>query len=71
MVFPFILYQLAFIFKLLIEIAKGVNKLVGNVSINLLHHAKSAICVINIIIDTPAIAYAMEAVDVVHLNKLI
>ena len=50
MVLPFILYQLAFVFKLLIGIAKGVNKLVGKVSINLLRHAKSAICVINIII---------------------
>ena len=29
----------------------GVNKLVGKVSINLLHHAQSATCVISIFID--------------------
>ena len=39
--------------------ANSVNKLVGKVSINLLHHAKSAIYIISIIIDAPAIAYAM------------
>ena len=32
------------------KLAKGVNKLVGKVSINLLRHAKSAICIISIII---------------------
>ena len=36
----------------------SVDKLVGKVSINLLHHAKSAACVISIIIDVPAVAYA-------------
>ena len=38
-----------------------------------LRHAKSAVCIIRIFIDTPVIAYAMvssQAVDVVHLNKL-
>ena len=53
---------------------KGRNKLEGKVSLNLLCHAKSAICVIRIFIFTPVFAYAMEsskAVDVVHLNKLI
>ena len=35
----------------------GVNKLVGKVSINLLHHVKSAACIINIIIDTSTVAY--------------
>ena len=37
-------------------IAKGVNKLVGKVSINLLCHTKLAICLISIIINAPAIA---------------
>ena len=35
------------------KLAKGVNKLVGKVSINLLCLAKSALCVISIIIYTP------------------
>ena len=45
----------------------GVNKLVRKVSINLLHHAKSATYVISIIIYAPY-SYAVE---VVHPNKLI
>ena len=28
------------------KLPKGVNKLVGKVSINLLHHAKSTVCII-------------------------
>ena len=36
----------------------GVDKLVGKVSMNLLHHAKSAACIISIIINMPAVAYA-------------
>ena len=49
----------------------GINKFVGKVSINLLHpaklitshkvgHAKSAACVINIIINAPAIVQLSE-----------
>ena len=37
----------------------GVIKLVRKVSINLLHHPKSAVCVISIIINSPAVAYSM------------
>ena len=37
----------------------GVNKLVGKVLINLLHHTKLAVYIINIIIDAPAFAYAV------------
>ena len=36
----------------------GVDKLIEKVSINLLHHAKSAACIISIIIiNVPAVAY--------------
>ena len=35
-----------------------VDKLVGKVSINLLHHAKSFTCVISIIIVVPTASYA-------------
>ena len=37
------------------NLQKGVNKLVGKVLIKLLHHAKSAACLISIIIDVPAV----------------
>ena len=40
------------------KLAKGVNKLLGKVLINLLHHAKSADSIISIIIDASVIAYA-------------
>ena len=36
----------------------SVDKLVGKVLLNLLHHTKSAGCVINMIIDASAVAYA-------------
>ena len=36
----------------------GVDKLVGKVLLNLLRHAKSAIWVISIIIDEPAVTYS-------------
>ena len=36
----------------------GVYKLVGKVSINLLHHTKSAVCIISIIVNAPAVTYA-------------
>ena len=36
------------------------DNLVGKASINLLHHTKSVACVISIIINTPAIAYAQS-----------
>ena len=35
----------------------GVDILVGKVSINLLHHTK-AVCIMSIIVDVPAVAYA-------------
>ena len=35
----------------------GVDKLVGKVSIHLLHHAKSATYIVSIIIDVPAVVY--------------
>ena len=35
----------------------GVNKLVGKVSIKLLRHANSAICVISIVINAPAVNF--------------
>ena len=37
----------------------GVNKLVGKVSINLLRHAKSAVCIISIIINASVIKLSM------------
>ena len=40
----------------------GANKLVGYVSINLLHHSKSATCVISII---------SNALEVVHVNNFV
>ena len=40
----------------------GVDKLVGKVSINLLHPTKSAACIINIIIIVPAVAYVHRLV---------
>ena len=57
MVLPFILYYLASNrLQKGEKLVKGVNKLVGKVLIYLLCHKKSAVC---IIIDAPAIAYAM------------
>ena len=56
MVLPFILYYLAFILKLLTDYRKmrnlqiNVNKLVGKVSINLLHHTKSDACVTTVVL---------------------
>ena len=49
----------------------GVNKLVGKVPIKLLRLSKSAICIISIIFDAPAIAYTVVIVHVVHLNKYV
>ena len=40
----------------------GVNKLAGKVLINLLGHPKSVVCIINIIIDVPAVAYTMVSI---------
>ena len=63
MVLPFILFvsfHLQITYRKVRNLRIGINKLVGKVFINLLHHAKSAICVISIIsiiIDAPAIAY--------------
>ena len=45
------------------KLAKGANKLVGKVSINLLRQVNSAVCVISIIIDVPAIAIAYAMVS--------
>ena len=55
MMLPFILYYLAFACRKVRNLQIGVNELVGKVSISLLCHAKSAACVISIIIDLPAI----------------
>ena len=54
MVFTFILHYLEKVRNLQIS----VDKLVGKVLINLLHHTKSAACIISIIIDVPTDAYA-------------
>ena len=54
MVFTFILHYLEKVRNLQIS----VDKRVGKVLINLLHHTKSAACIISIIFDLPTDAYA-------------
>ena len=53
------------------NLRSGVDKVVGKVLINLLCHAKSAACVISIIINAPAVAYtnsgAHQPLDGTHL----
>ena len=70
MMFPFILYYLAFIFKSLIEKQFGVEKLVGKMSINVLCHAKSATCIISIIIDAPAVVKCLLWYKAPHLSAM-
>ena len=40
------------------KLAKWCDKPVAKVSVKLLHHAKRASCIINIIIDAPPLPYA-------------
>ena len=65
MVFPFILYYLdrfclQITYRKVRNLQIGVDKLVGKVSINLLCHIKSTACMISLIFDVPAIAYAYD-----------
>ena len=70
MMFPFILYYLAFIFKSLIKTQFGIEKLVGKVSINILCHAKSAVCIISIIINAPAVVKGLLWYKGPHLSAM-
>ena len=76
MVFLFILLLVSFCLHIAYRKVKslqiGVHKLLGNMLVNLLSQAKSAACVISIIIDIPIIAYPIVsslAAEIVHLNK--
>ena len=60
MVFSLLIsFHLQIAYRKVRNLQKSVNKFVGKALINLLSHAKLAICVISIIIDAPAIAYTM------------
>ena len=47
----------------------GVDKLVGKVAINLLHHTKSATYLFSIIIDAPVVAMPLKLLKDVDLKK--
>ena len=74
MVFSFILYYFSFhlqiTYRKVINLQIGVNKLVGKVLINLLHHTKFIMyCKVNHLCNQHN--YHAPAIEVVHLNKLI
>ena len=50
-------FHLQIIYRKVRNLQNDVDKLVGKVVLKLLHHAKSAACIISIIIDVPAVAH--------------